>query len=152
MVSERESATNVRVHTCSAQTATEGMNEDSGALPPRASRSFWKNLQTDAQTDADLPSSPRNVEPRPVFGTGLRQVFGLSGTAGTCKRQHHLLQFASQVTLSKALHLAQEPSANELFRSRLPLRGSSGFTPDSLFSSNLAGWSAISPNKILCFD
>ena len=63
------------------------------------------------------PDPPLGVSDSVPYGTCSRQVFGLAG---------YLLAPASQ--------FMAEPVLNQSFRSCLPLRGSSGFLPDSLFS------------------
>jgi len=63
------------------------------------------------------PTSPRSVKCLSVSDSARRQVFGLAG---------HLLAPASQFRLNQCFQWS--------FRSCLPLRGSSGFAPDSLFS------------------
>ena len=68
---------------------------------------------------------PRGLRSRPHGAGPHGQVFGLASSPSW-----HLLPVASQ---------DQDPSAHDGVRSRSPLRGSSGFSPDSLLAHNLAG-------------
>ena len=70
---------------------------------------------------ASIPASlPSEARPFPCGCTDYRQVFGLVGALGPI-----LLAVPSQPM--------REPVLNDGFRSYLPLRGSPGFSPDSLF-------------------
>jgi hypothetical protein len=73
-------------------------------------------------TDRLFPRKPRRTAPMAVGPSVSRQVFGLVGISGGC----------AGVPGSRRFPGPSRPSAFDDLRSHSPLRGSSGFEPDSL--------------------